>query len=106
MDAEQLLKRIGSVTTDGVDIEKFANFLKAKVSQTRTLDELNLISYMIDVDKDGYVSKEDLQTCLSNLNSEAFFKDGGKALQRIQFNSKYKFFKMDASDGLSDEKLQ
>ena len=64
------------------------------------------MAYMIDIDKDGYISLEDLQTCLSNLNSEAFFKDGGKALQRIQFNSKYKFFKVDAGDGLSDEKLK
>ena len=50
---------------------------------------------MVDIDKDGYVSKEDLETCLANLNSTAFFKDGGKALQRVQFNSKYKFFAID-----------
>lgn len=106
MSAEQLLSKLGAATTDGVDVEKFASFLKSKVAQSRNLEELQLMSYMIDIDKDGFISKEDLQTCLSNLNSAAFFKDGGKALQRTQFNSKYKFFKVNPGDGLSDQKLQ
>ena len=36
-----------------------------------------MIAHMIDIDKDGFISKEDLSTCLKNLNSEIFFKDGG-----------------------------
>lgn len=106
MSSEQLLKSLGAATTDGVSIEKFADFLKAKVAQSRDLEELQLFTYQMDIDKDGSISKEDLQTCLTNLNSVAFFKNNGKALQRTQFNQKKKFFKIDASEGISDEKLK
>ena len=40
MSSEQLLKSLGAATTDGVSIEKFADFLKAKVAQSRDLEEL------------------------------------------------------------------
>lgn len=51
-----------------------------------------MVSHMIDIDKDGFISLEDLKTCLKNINSEQFFKDGGKALKFTQFNSKNKAF--------------
>ena len=34
----------------------------------------------MDIDKDGYLTEIDIQTCLNNLNSDAFFKNNGEAL--------------------------
>ena len=34
----------------------------------------------MDIDKDGFISEIDLQTCLNNLSSDAFFKESGQAL--------------------------
>lgn len=34
----------------------------------------------MDIDKDGFISEIDLQTCLNNLGSNTFFKNGGEAL--------------------------
>ena len=46
----------------------------------------------MDIDKDGYIGLEDINTCLRNLNSQAFFKDVGSALGKSTFNSQHKFF--------------
>jgi hypothetical protein len=44
------------------------------------MEELRKYAHFIDVDKDGYISEIDLQTCLNHMNSNAFFKNGGEAL--------------------------
>ena len=31
---------------------------------------------MIDIDKDGFIGQEDLQTCLENIKSLSFFENG------------------------------
>ena len=49
-------------------------------------------AHYIDIDKDGFVSEIDLQTCISNLSSDAFFKNSGEALARSAFASQKKFF--------------
>lgn len=41
----------------------------------------------MDVDKDGFVSDIDIQTCFDNLGSDAFFKDSGEALAVSAFSS-------------------
>ena len=46
----------------------------------------------IDIDKDGFISEIDLQTCIDNLNTNAFFKNGGEALAVSAFSSQRKFF--------------
>ena len=46
------------------------NFYKKKIDKGKNIDDLEMISHMIDIDKDGYISNEDLQACLKNLNSE------------------------------------
>lgn len=46
----------------------------------------------MDIDKDGYISEIDLQTCLNNLNSDAFFRNGGEALATSAFSSAKKFY--------------
>jgi len=39
------------------------------------------------VDKDGYISEVDLETCIKNLNSEAFYKNNGEALVGSSFSA-------------------
>lgn len=41
----------------------------------------------MDVDKDGFISEIDLNTCINNLNSTAFFKNSGEALAKSGFSS-------------------
>ena len=55
-------------------------FLKAKIDKKRTDSELRKYAHFMDIDKDGYISEIDLRTCLDNLNSDAFFRNGGEAL--------------------------
>lgn len=47
---------------------------------------------MIDVDKDGYVTEYDIETCVKNLHNMAFFRDGGAALTTSTFNSRAKIY--------------
>ena len=46
----------------------------------------------MDVDKDGLISEIDLQTCINNLASDAFFKNSGEALASSAFLSSKKFY--------------
>ena len=46
----------------------------------------------MDIDKDGLISVIDLETCVKNVNSNAFFKNGGEALASSTFNAGKKFF--------------
>jgi len=47
---------------------------------------------MIDVDKDGFVTEADIETCVKNLPNMAFFRNGGAALAQSTFNSVTKTF--------------
>ena len=47
---------------------------------------------MIEVDKDGYVTEYDIETCVKNLHNMAFFRDGGAALTTSTFNSRAKIY--------------
>jgi Ca2+-binding EF-hand superfamily protein len=60
IDSRELLKRVGSVTEDGVTVQIFAQFLQKKIDKGKNIDDLEMISHMIDIDKDGYISNEDL----------------------------------------------
>ena len=56
----------------------------------------------MDIDKDGFISEIDLQTCLNNLNSDAFFKNGGEALANSAFSSAKKFYP--SSEAMPEER--
>lgn len=56
----------------------------------------------MDIDKDGYISEIDLQTCLNNLNSDAFYRNGGEALAESAFSSAKKFYP--TTEKLSEER--
>ena len=47
---------------------------------------------MLDVDKDGFVTEADIETCIKNLQNVAFFRNGGAALAHSTFNSRTKTF--------------
>lgn len=73
-------------------MDKFARFLKEKVEKHKDFE--NLLSYtkLMDIDKDGRICKDDLMTCLLNINSDQFFKNGGQNLKHSQFNAENKFY--------------
>lgn len=76
----------------GVPVEYFGDFLKQKIDKKRNESELHKFARFIDIDKDGFISEIDLQTCIDNLNTNAFFKNGGEALAVSSFSSQRKFF--------------
>ena len=73
---EQLLRRLGGSSGD-VPVETFAKFLKDKIEKHKDYQNLLTYAQMMDIDKDGLISKEDLTTCILNINSDQFFKNGG-----------------------------
>lgn len=78
----ELLARLhGFDAAKGVPLAEFTKFLKLKVDKRRDEAELREISKMIDVDKDEYISDNDIQTCISNLNNSAFWKNGGESMK-------------------------
>ncbi len=84
-----LLKRLAlnGDCEDQVTIEQFAQFLRAKIDKKRDIASLRNYAHYMDIDKDGFISEIDLQTCLTNLNSDAFFKNSGEALGGSTFSS-------------------
>ena len=87
-EAGDLVRLLGG-ESEGVSLDKFADFLARKVDKTRSMEELLGLCELIDVDKDGHIDICDLQTCLGNLGSLAFFRDGGAALT---YGSRRAFF--------------
>ena len=69
-------------TKDGVPLDLFTKFLHEKIDKERRVEKLKEYSVMIDIDKDGKICPDDLQTCIRNLNSFQFFKNGGKYLKK------------------------
>lgn len=67
---------------DGVSLDKFTKFLSDKIDKERDFGKLEEYSNMIDIDKDGKICTDDLQTCLNNIDSHQFFKNGGKYLKK------------------------
>ena len=108
-----LLKRLSSASPHntvaapgivGIPCQLFAEFLKQKVEKKRTLDDLIQYSIMMDVDKDGFVTEADIETCIKNLSNMAFFRNGGAALTASTFNSRVKTFPQNSGAKLTKEK--
>ncbi len=75
-----------------LSITVFAQFLKSKIDKKRNEEELRKYAHYMDIDKDGLISVNDMQTCLNNLQSNVFFKNCGEALAQSGFNSGKRFF--------------
>ena len=73
-------------------MEYFAAFLKSKVDKKVSIDELRRHASLVDIDRDGYIDKHDLETCIGNLNNARFFEDNGAALTNAGFSSDTKFY--------------
>jgi Ca2+-binding EF-hand superfamily protein len=87
-----LSQKSNSGNENVVSVETFAQFLKSKIDKKRPVGELRKFAHFMDIDKDGFISEIDLQTCLDNMNSEAFFRNGGEALSVSAFSSAKKFY--------------
>lgn len=100
-----LLNRLKGGDSRLVPLDKFVEFLKAKVEKKR--DQVELFDYvlMLDIDKDGYIGEEDLKTCLRNIHSSAFFSNDGLALTSSQFNAPHKFYPTNMTEEFTDSKL-
>ena len=88
----------------GIPTQLFAEFLKQKVEKKRSLDDLIQYSNMLDVDKDGFVTEADIETCIKNLPNMAFFRNGGQALTASTFNSRTKIFPQNSGAKMTKEK--
>lgn len=86
----------------GIPTVLFAEFLKQKVEKKRSLPDLCQYSKMIDIDKDGFITEADIETCIKNLPNLAFFKNGGAALTQSTFNSTAKIYPQESK--LTNEK--
>lgn len=85
------MKKLGASSL-GLPVEAFAKFLSQKIDKKKDFSTLMIFAQQIDIDKDGMVSEDDLNTCLDHLNSEAFFRQSGQALTHSSFNTKQKFY--------------
>ena len=99
---KRLSTKNGFTYDKGVPVDFFAEFLRAKIDKKRTDGELRKYASFMDVDKDGFLSEIDLQTCINNLGSDAFFRDGGEALAVSAFSSSKKFYP--AGEQLTNER--
>lgn len=99
---KRLALKCNSSNEKSVPVDNFADFLKAKIDKKRAEIDLIKFAHFIDIDKDGYVSEIDLQTCIDNLGSDAFFRNGGDALAKSAFASQTKFFPV--NDSLTGER--
>jgi len=58
-----------------VENQAFAAFLKQKVDKKRDEYSISMYVNQMDVDKDGFITEDDLNTCIKNLNNQQFFKN-------------------------------
>ena len=69
--AAELIKRVVDKNSDsntaGISITYFAEFLKQKVDKKADVRDLKVYSGMMDIDKDGYIGENDMNTCIKNL---------------------------------------
>lgn len=100
-----LLNRLKGGDSRLVPLDKFAEFLKAKVEKKRDKVELFDYALMLDIDKDGNIGEEDLKTCLRNIHSSSFFSNDGLALTSSQFNAPHKFYPTSMTGEFTDAKL-
>jgi len=72
----EIIKRLaGDSGVLKVENDIFASFIKQKVDKKRDEYSISMYVNQMDVDKDGYITEEDLNTCIKNLNNMSFFKN-------------------------------
>jgi hypothetical protein len=70
-----LLNKLGNPKE--ISVQKFAEFLVAKVDKRKQLSLGLHLATQIDIDKDGMINEQDLRTCLNNINCRGFFEKVG-----------------------------
>ncbi len=58
---------------DRISNQKFAQFLKFKVDKKSEMETLVELTELIDLDCDQFITEQDLQTCVSNLQTSSFW---------------------------------
>ena len=53
-----------------VENQAFAAFLKQKIDKKRDEYSISIYVNQMDVDKDGFITEDDLNTCIKNLNNQ------------------------------------
>ena len=82
MDAKGLLNRLDSETSVGIPIKDFSTYCQRKIAKDASMGTLMSQVRLLDIDKDGYISVDDLETSLRNVNIKSFFRDSGAPLQK------------------------
>jgi Ca2+-binding EF-hand superfamily protein len=101
ISVKDLMKRLTKDTDSNlIPLAHFTDFLKQKIEKRRQFHDLFCQCQLIDIDKDGFISEDDLLTCLRNLNSTMFYKNSGNALTTSTFSNSNKFF-----TGIQDQKM-
>ena len=88
-----------------MQVTNFAEFLVAKVDKRKPFEDLLILANQMDIDRDGMISEQDLKSCLTNLNSQTFFKNvsteipGEKVLSVLEtIREKMRYKKMKCVD--------
>lgn len=97
MDNSALLKRLSTQeqregayhTGSVVSVDYFGRFLKSKIDKKREESELMRFATMMDIDQDTFIDINDLNTCLGNLQNDAFFSNNGEQLAQSAGVSKF-----------------
>ena len=86
-----IIKRLGKGRSDRkVTTRTFSEFIKNKVQKKKSMQELQNLADLIDIDQDGFIDEHDLQTCLNNLDNDSFFTNNGQ--NTIGFQNERKFY--------------
>ena len=91
LNLETLLRKIavsekkeheGDQETEGpyraISVAYFAKFLKNKVDKKREANELERYALLMDIDQDGFIDINDLNTCVGNINNDFFCGNNGQ----------------------------
>ena len=73
------------------------------MDKKRSESELFDLCKQIDVNKDGYISEADINTCIKNLTNSTFWRNGGVAMSKSLFNTNIKNFPVKSH--LTNEKI-
>ena len=69
------------------------------------MNDLMGYANLMDIDKDGYINEQDLQTCLANVHSTSFFENGAISLKTSTFNNKHSFYPTTLKNDITSTKV-
>ena len=67
-EAQEYAKELEEDGNASIDLVDFMNFYNSKLKETESEDELEEVFGLFDKDGDGYITKDEFQLVLKNLN--------------------------------------